>query len=501
MNTKIFFIFVGVCLSANLGVVNLSHAQIGKGVAQLNTGQLQLNNASLLQGYQFSQAKAYVLKAPDSQAATDETDDGEPTGPSGEVPATLLADVFDAASPRHIREDFEDRIPFNQKLFRDHTSLNTYYFYPSGYLLKRDATDGFEINFLHRTRDDNSGDELITLTFTLVPRELYGGVTLVKKLAAFAIEPPANRKPLDFKRLPVSDVKISMEGLSGFIPEDNIRVLRRPQEVGDPITVQATMNQGQKENLVATIRDGGLSGYVTFETNDGSFQLEIPYILSFTEYSGGWFTDVEDISIEGKFKNISPYPLLFTGFVAYMQKGSQQIKRHEIPIKEAVLMEPGAVARSDKTFQELINPHGNLIAAWPNYERVTCDECLNAIEQKILVSPAQARKVDLPIEVIPMLFEQLGIYKVLVEIKSKLFSPNSKYQDSKVYTLREDQSQTTATLYINRDEDGDSGNFEYRVKPILSSGEASSFSDWKSDQGVMDITVTAADLRQASSAE
>jgi len=126
---------------------------------------------------------------------------------------------------------------------------------------------------------------------------------------------------------------------------------------------------------------------------------------------------------------------------------------------------------------------------------------LNAIEQKILVSPAQARKVDLPIEVIPMLFEQLGIYKVLVEIKSKLFSPNSKYQDSKVYTLREDQSQTTATLYINRDEDGDSGNFEYRVKPILSSGEASSFSDWKSDQGVMDITVTAADLRQASSAE
>jgi len=85
--------------------------------------------------------------------------------------------------------------------------------------------------------------------------------------------------------------------------------------------------------------------------------------LSFTEYSGGWFTDVEDISIEGKFKNISPYPLLFTGFVAYMQKGSQQIKRHEIPIKEAVLMEPGAVARSDKTFQELLR--GQIMSVLP----------------------------------------------------------------------------------------------------------------------------------------
>ncbi len=460
------------------------------------TKTMSLSNATVIPKYRFNDTKAMVLIPPTAQPAEEEAEDGPPTGPSGQISATLLADVFDAASPKHIRDDFDNRIPFSDQLFRDHTSLNTYYFYPSGYLIKRDATDGFDINFLHRTRSDGSPEELIVLTFTLVPRDLDGGMNLVRKLAALGIEPPANRKSIELTRLPISKVKVSMAGLSSLIPEENVKVINNPNVIGDPIRVQATMNQSQKEDLVASIRSGGLSGDITFDTNNGSFRIEIPYVVSFTDYSGDWLTDITQLSNDESLRNVSPFPLVFTGVVAYVQSSTnQQIKRYEIPVGKPVLMEPGALASADRTFQQLTSSYGTLIAAWPNYERIKCDECLNAIEQKILVSPAQARKTELPIEAIPTLFDQFSIFKILVEIRSTLFSPNNQYQESKVFTLRQSESQASATLYVNRDENTGSGNFEYRVKAILNNGEDSVFSNWKGDQGVMDITVTAADIR------
>jgi len=301
---------------------------------------------------------------------------------------------------------------------------------------------------------------------------------------------------LQLHRLPISKVKISLAGLSSLIPEENVKIINTPNVIGDPIRVQAKMNQSQKEDLVASIRSGGLSGDITFDTNDNRFRLEGPYLVSFTDYSGDWLTDISELSIEESMENVSPFPLLFTGFVAYTQKASgSQIKRYEIPANQAVLMEPGAVAAADKTFQQIIGRYGDVVAAWPMYERITCDECLNSIEQKILVSPAQARKTELPIEVIPSLFDQHSIFKILVEVKSKLFTEKNDHIESKVFTLRQSQSQTSTTLYVNRDNDAQNSNFEYRVKALLNNGDEISFSTWKSDQGVMDITVTSADIR------
>jgi hypothetical protein len=315
-------------------------------------------------------------------------------------------------------------------------------------------------------------------------------------LAAFGVEPPANKKPVALNRLPISNVKISLAGLSTLIPEENVQVINKPNVIGDPIRVQARMDQGQKEDLVASIRSGGLSGDITFDTNDNSFRLEIPYLVSFTDYSGEWLSDISRLSTEDSLENVSPFPLLFTGFVAYIQDStSNQMKRYEIPVSTAVLMEPGAVANADKSFQQLVGSYGEVIAAWPTYERVTCAECLNAIEQRILVSPSQAQRTNLPIEVVPSLFEQFSIYKVMVEVRSKLFSPNNAYEETEVFTFRQDQNRTSATLYVSRDESGSAGSFEYRVKPILNSGEETAFSPWKGDQGVMDITVTAGDIR------
>ena len=456
---------------------------------------LNLQNVKIFTNYQFERSRTKVLTPHETQAATDETEDGEPTGPNNGLSPTYLADRFEPFSPKYIREDFNSHIPFSDEIFRDHTSLHTYYFYPAGYLLSYDTTDGFDINFLHRTRSGESEEELIVLSFTLQPRQLAGGMSLLQQLADYAIK-PANNKPVDLQRLPISSVKVNMAGLSSLIPEDNVIIVNSPQKVGDPIRVQATMTQSQKEDVVASIRSGGLAGDIVFTTNNESFELVIPYYVSFTDFSGQWVSDITRLATSESVKNVSPYPLLMSGIVVYAkQNAGDQLKRYQIPLAQPVVMEAGAMAKADRSFSQLVATYGEVIAAWPTFERVTCDECVNQIEREILVSPAQASRTDLPIEAIPNIFDQFSLFKVLVEIRSSLFSPNNEYSEVKTFTLRPDETQANATLYVNRDTDESNTRFEYRIKPYHLEGLSLDFTPWKADQGVMDITVTAGDIR------
>lgn len=454
-----------------------------------------LKNVRLLSNYNFKRGSSKNLESKSTQAATEKEEDGDPTGPDNEVSPMYLADRFEADSPRYIRSDFNSIIPFSDELFRDHTSLSTYYFYPAGYLLKYGEDDGFDINFLHRTRTNESEEEVIVLSFTLEPRQLNGGMSLLRELARYAIK-PANDKPVDLLRLPISDVEVSLSGLSSLIPSENVQIVNSPQKVGDAIRVQATMTQSQKEDVVASIRNGGLAGDIVFKTYNNSFELIVPYFVSFTEFAGDWISDVTQLGTVDSIENHSPYPLLLSGLVVYAKaKSGDRLHRHAIPLAEPVVMEAGAMAKADRAFSELVASYGNVVAAWPTFERVSCDECLNAIEREILASPAQASRTDLPIEAIPNIFGNFSLFKVLVEVRSDLFSPASDFAETKTFTLRQDASNALATLYVNKDNGGEESTFEYRVKPYHNDGLEIGFSKWKSNDGVMDITITAGDIR------
>jgi len=456
---------------------------------------IPVQNLKILQNYKFDRSQSRMKTERSSQAAVEKAEDGEPTGPNSDISPSYLADRFEHVSPKHIRADFSGHIPFSDEIFRDHTSLNTYYFYPAGYLLKFDPVDGFDINFLHRTRADETEDELIVLTFTLAPRKLDGGMSLLKRLAKYAIK-PANDKAVDLRRLPISSVKVNMSGLGSLISEENIVIINSPQKVGDSIRVQASMTQSQKEDVVASIRSGGLSGDIVFTTNNESFELVVPYFVSFTDFSGDWLSDISQLDTSDSVQNLSPYPVLMKGLVVYANaKTGDKLKRHSISLNEPVVMGPGAKAKADKSFQQMVASYGDVVAAWPDIEPVGCDECINEVERDILVSPAQASRISLPIEIIPNVFEQFSLFKVLVEVKSNLFSPNADAEQVQMFTLRSDITQLDTTLYVDRDASDDENSFLYRVKPFLLDGEPTQFSQWKASHGIMDITISAGDIR------
>jgi hypothetical protein len=475
-------------------LININFAQAQTEKLKVDLSKIKYNKSLTIPVLNFQRSSVRAIRAFEKPASNDVNEDSEPTGPDSAISPTYLADRFEAVS-RNIRDDFDNHIPYSDEIFRDHSSLNNYYYYPSGYLLKRDTIDGYDINFLHRTRSEDSDEEKIILTFTLATRQLDGGIPLISALAEFAIK-PMNNKPVILNRLPISSVKVSLAGLGSLIDQQQIQVINTPHKVGDDIRVQATMNQSQKEDVVASIRSGGMSGDITFTTNNDSFELVIPYFVSFTDYTGEWISDVTNISTTDTIKNTSPFPIAMTGVVAYVKpRSGSKLIRYTMPLREPVIMEPGAAARADKSYRQLFASYGQMISTWATFERISCEECMNEIERDILVSPAVASRTELPIEVIPNVFEQFSLFKILVEVRSSFFSSSASYEEVKTFTLRPDETNKTTDLYINRDDGDDVVPFQFRLKPLHLEGISTQFSDWKTSDGVMDITITAGDIR------
>ena len=458
---------------------------------------VQINPSVLKQAKRFTfKDSAQVLIEKSTQAAQDKEDDGEPTGPTNEVSRVFLKDKFSFA--RNLVDDFESKLSYSNVLYRDHTSINTYYFHPAGYLLEYDEQDGFGLKFLHRTRTDDTDDDLLILSLKLVPRHSPGSLRIIEELANYAIK-PANGKAVNLLRFPVTSVKVNLQGINTFIPSENITVANNPREVGDPIRIQATMTQSQKEDIVSSIRDGGLEGEIDFVTNNGSFGLPIDFFVSFTDFAGNWLSDLDTLSPSNSLKNISPHPVLLSGLVVYEKsRRSKSLKRRRLLLQNPVVIEPGQSAMASKSYADLVKGFEDVVAIWPEFSRVECESCLDDIEKAILTSAAQATKIPLPIEIIPVLFERHDLFKVLVEVRSKGFSAANDILEVKTFTLRSDSPLLTTNLFVNRSEMQEQTIFEYRVKPFDMAGTDYRFTPWTSDDGVLDITLTAADIRAAT---
>ena len=193
-------------------------------------------------------------------------------------------------------------------------------------------------------------------------------------------------------------------------------------------------------------------------------------------------------------ENVSPFPLLVEGVAAYVKpKQGGSLKRYFVPLTEPVVMAPGATANANRNYETLLSRYGDPVSSWAVYRRVDCENCLNAIERDVLVSPAMTSRTELPIEVIPNVFSEYSLFKVLVEVRSDYFSASGDVTEVRGFALRADGTRTTVPLFLDRDTGGEP--FEYRIKIFHDDGRPTRVSDWHTSGGVMDITVHAGLLR------
>ena len=389
----------------------------------------------------------------------------KPTGPDPSLTGVDLAHTLDPGTGR-IERDFEEKIRWSKQLIADHTSPNTFYYYPREYLLTREGENrgGYNLKFSYKYLDGETSSDNVKLEFEAAPPDMPGDTALLQKLASFAIK-PSNGKPVDLKPLAIKSVKIKLHGLEGFIAPEKIRVINSPRHVGEKIKIEAAMSESIKEEIVTSLRNMGSGGDVIVTLENG--EITIPLNLSFSNYSGPWFSDIRELGPSRPLKNLSPFPAGIKGIVGYVipKNGPARIERQYKSLSEINLILPGAERSTTLRHKDLFQTSRAVLATWVDFEAITeCDECLNAIEKEVLAVSSIVSKSQLNIEVIPSVFDQFGLFKILVEIKSRHFKSGADWEDVRSFDLRPASTQTSAFLYLDRDKDYDHASFSFRLK-------------------------------------
>jgi hypothetical protein len=414
----------------------------------------------------------------------------KPSGPDPSLTGVDLAHTLDPGTGR-IERDFEEKIRWSKQLIADHSSPNTFYYYPREYLLTREGENrgGYNLKFSYKYLDGDSSGDNVKLEFEAAPPDMPGDTALLQKLADFAVK-PSNGKPVELKPLAIKSVKIKLHGLEGFIAPEKIRVINSPRHVGEKIKIEAVMSESIKEEFVTSLRNMGSGGDVIVTLENG--EITIPLNLSFSNYSGPWFSDIREMSPSRPLKNLSPFPAGIKGIVGYVipKSGSARIERQYKSLSDINLILPGAERSTTLKHRDLFKNSRTVLATWVDFEAITeCDECLNAIEKEVLAVSSIVSKSQLNIEAIPSVFDQFGLFKILVEIKSRHFKSGADWEDVRSFDLKPESTQTSAFLYLDRDKEYDHASFAYRLKPVTSDGSPTTFSNWK-ESSSMDVTIT-----------
>lgn len=442
---------------------------------------LVMKNFNLANNMRFKVTKPFTIST---------TDPNKPTGPDPSLTGVDLAHALDPGTGR-IESDFAERIRWSKQLIADHSSPNTFYYYPREYLLTREgkSNGGYNLKFSYKYLDGDSNGDNVKLEFEAAPPDMPGDTALLQKLASFAVK-PSNGKPVELKPLAIKSVQIKLHGLEGFIAPEKIRVINSPRHVGEKIKIEALMSESIKEEIVTSLRNMGSGGDVIVTLENG--EITIPLNLSFSNYSGPWFSDIRELSPSRPLTNLSPFPAGIKGIVGYVipKSGATRIERQYKPLSEINLILPEAERSATVRHQDLFQNSQSVLATWVDFEAITeCDECMNAIEKEVLAVSSIVSKSKLNIEAIPSVFDQFGLFKILVEIKSRHFKSGADWEDVQSFDLRPASTQTSAFLYLDRDKEYDHASFAFRVKPITSDGSPTTYSDWK-ESSSMDITIT-----------
>ena len=369
-------------------------------------------------------------------------------------------------------------------VYGDQTDPEVYYYLPREYRIIRDPNPkiGYKLKFTYGYATAEQSEDSISMDIMLGVPYRERDLRLLNELAKKAIG-----KNITLKPLPMHSVSVNFEDLQEAfkVKPENISVTN-PRNIRDPITLSIRLsNEEDKEMLVTSMRDIGLSGVLTI--NAGTGELPIPLRLSFSEFSGPAVTEFADVASGRQFKNQGPFPITMKGVVVYTLSGQGLLKRKRLSFRSQMMIPPGG-KRNIRNVADAFRGK-NVVHAWFDYDAdSSCKTCFAAIEDQVLASPGLTSKDALLIEAIPSLFSELDIFKIVVEVKSSYFEASGIDELVRTVQLKASSSEQSLVLYLDRDKAQSESKFSYRYKAKMADGGDTGFSPWKRSEE-MDLTI------------
>ena len=403
--------------------------------------------------------------------------EAEPQKPRGPDPAATL-DLSDVIDDPDLLADLGWVCGWDSHLIlQDKAAAHVFYYIPRAFLIKRDA-QGYRLNVQYNARAA-AGDPSVMLTAELQAPHRPGDVHLLKSILRQAFELKST-DDLRIKALPglgaTADLQALATGLT--LPAERIH-LSPPAHLKQVFRLTLSLTQDETEEVLAQIAHDGLVGRLNVPVEET--RLPIPIRIQYGRFAGPCLEGF-DAWARGKpisaLANVTDFPVKLEAINAYrMERGRlERLSKQLKPVRIA----PG----TDKSLKlpasgELLGD--KLMVVWMGLDlERDCADCIAAIDRNVRKGVALAPGSRIHLEAIPSLFDEFGVYKLIVHVQTPYFTARADQVQKKEVTLTADENENKALMvFVPSDKGPEPLLYKYRVEAILETGETRMAAQWE----------------------
>ncbi|MFO7964869.1 MAG: hypothetical protein R6U50_13175 [Desulfobacterales bacterium] len=399
-----------------------------------------------------------------------------PVKPQGPDPAATL-DLSDVIEDAALLEDLGDVCGWDGHLIlQDSAAAHVFYYIPREFLLKRDP-EGYRLSVQYNTRAE-TGQPSVMITAELKAPHRIGDVGLLRSILRRALDlEPAD--PLDVKALPglgaAADFHALATGLS--LPADRIH-LNPPAYLKQAFRLTLSLTQDETEEVLAQIAGDGLVGNLNVKVDDTV--IPIPIRLQYQRFSGlqlkgfeGWIEGRAIATLE----NVTDFPIRIEAVNAYRIKNGELVRISK-QLKPISIDPASARSFNMPAAKALLGDH--LAVAWMGLSMDgSCSDCISRIDSTVRKGVALSPGSRIQLEAIPAVFEEFGLYKLIIHVQTPYFTAKGKsVQQQEVALTAEQNKNEDLQIFVPSDKGTEPLLFKYRIEAVTETGENRIAPEW-----------------------
>ena len=401
----------------------------------------------------------------------------KPAKPEGPDPKAAL-DLSDIIENPGLLEDLSEACGWDGHLiFQDKAAGHVFYYLPREFLLLRNSK-GYGLNAQYNYQAE-PGQPSVMLTAEVAAPHRSGDVTLLKAIIREALGLKASAR-LELKSLMGLGAKAEMQAVAIGLSLTSERIhLSPPAHLKQPFRFSLALTQEEVEEVLAQIAREGLAGSLHVKVGEES--VPVPIRIQYSRFAGDRVQGFEDW-IKGKplskLSNVTDFPLEVESINAYRMKGNQ-LERVSKQIKKSRAIPPGG-QRPFKLPEVRRVLGDNLLVAWLGTSLDTeCTSCLQSVDRAVRKGVALAPSSQIKLEAIPAVFSELGLYKIVVRVRSPYFvAGGTEVQEREAALTQEANMNSDLSIYVPGDRGPNPLLYRYQLQVVTEAGDSIEEKEW-----------------------
>ncbi len=401
-----------------------------------------------------------------------------PSPPSGPDPSRVL-DLADLLEDQNLLKDLGTVTGFDPHyILQDKSAPHVFYYVPRAFLLLCDE-EGYHLGVQYNYQAA-PGQPSVTLNLDLAAPFQPGDTKLLKYLLREGLKPPPGVE-LKVQALPALGAEVNLEALASGIalPKERLHVVLGAH-LRKPIRLSMLLTPEEVEEVLTQLAGEGLVGELAVKV--GEKAVPVPLEIRFTEFAGpkvqglgDWLQHKKHVKI----RNLTYFPMHLQGLCAYRLRG-HSLERYCRGIKGTLRPRqtvPFRIPPPEKVLGR------DLLMVWFAFRLDTsCKKCLAHIQQEVRRGVSLTPTATLSWEVIPNTFTSMGLYKIVVELRSKALS-SSGQETTKVLAFSQEKTHQEVLLYLHDNQ----AHYRYRLLVVTQDGEQFRQKEWQESDALTQI--------------